>query len=208
MNSGRQAFKPVGLTGGIASGKSTVAGMFEELGALIISGDAVAAEVMVPGSPALIALAREFGHIILAPDRSLDRKRMLDLLITDKRNLDRQLRVLKPYILTEIDKRVHEYHLSRPGRMMVVEAPLLFEYGEPERFEPVITVYAPKDLLIERLMKRSGRNRDWAASVVSLQIDIETKVQLSHYVIDNSGSLESTAEQVKEIHRKIREGIN
>ncbi len=195
--------RPAGLTGGIASGKSTVASCFERLGATIIDGDRIAAETLVPGSAVLGELSSAFGSAVIQPDGRLDRSEMLALLIQNPLNMRIQLDILAPWILPAIDRAVQS--ATDSGRNgIIVEAPLLFEYGRVERYGTIITVVIPREKQVERLMARSGKSREWASRVVDLQIPIDQKAANSEYRIDNSGPPNALIAQVESIFRAIR----
>jgi len=198
------SLRPVGLTGGIASGKSTVAMMFRSLGATTISADFICAGVLCPGSPALMELVQEFGKIVLAKDGNLNRVEMLQILTHQPGAFQKQIDILRPHILPAIDKISQKALEAIPGNVVIVEAPLLFEYGRPERYHPVITVSVPKSIQIERLMKRSGKSELWATRVVDLQWPLKKKESLSDYVITNERSRHLTQKQVKRIYKKLQ----
>ncbi|HPQ42031.1 MAG TPA: dephospho-CoA kinase [bacterium] len=194
---------PIGLTGGIASGKSTVMKMFRDLGARGISGDAVAADVLSAGSQALNALVREFGSGILSDDGSLDRRVMLDMLLEKPSRMQRQLDILAPFILPEIDQRVSVEMQKSSRSLLIVEAPLLFEYGHPERYAPIIVVTVPRDIQVQRLMLRSGRSRQWAEAVIDLQWPLPQKEHAADYVISNAGTVAATQRQVSTVYTRL-----
>jgi dephospho-CoA kinase len=195
--------KPVGLTGGIASGKSVTARFFSGLGAVVISADEVAAHVLSAGSPAVHALVTEFGSSVQTDAGGLNRKIMLDLLLEHPDNMQRQIRVLTPFILPAVDRDVSRVQTGNPGKLVMVEAPLVFEYGQRERYDPVIVVYAPLKLQIERLVKRSGMARERAAKIVNLQIPMDQKIQQADRVIYNDRSLDHTQMQVQQIYKEL-----
>lgn len=191
--------KPVGLTGGIASGKTTVAALFRDLGAITIDADRIAKTVMEPGKPALDDLVGVFGKEILTENGELNRQAMLGILLNQPSAMEKQLAVLKPHILPTIDKIAEETIRSSPGKIVIVEAPLLFEYGQPERYHPIILVSVPREKQIQRLMKRSGKDREWASRVVDLQWPLSKKECLSDLIIKNDKSMAHTKLRVLEI---------
>lgn len=195
--------KPAGLTGGIASGKTTVAAMFAKCGALTINTDVIAADVLQSGSPALTALVNEFGDRILDTAGALDRRTMLDILLSDSTALQKQLDILQPYLLPAIDRTVQNAMKSEPGRVVIVEAPLLFEYGKPERYDPIIVVSIPRHLQVTRLMKRSGKDKTWASAVVDLQWPLFEKEKHADYIIYNDSSPEETVLQVQRVYAEL-----
>jgi dephospho-CoA kinase len=201
------ASDPIGLTGGIASGKSAVSQMFRDLGALILDTDPIAHQTMAPGSGVLLELRRAFGEEIINGDGSLNRQAMLLKLLEKPSNLKRQLEILAPYILPAVDAEISRIKRESPGHLLIVEASMLFEYGKPERYHRIIVVSAPRSMQIARLMKRSGKDEKWAAQVVDLQIPIELKTKMADYVIDNSSSLTQTQSQVDELYGKLKKTL-
>ncbi|MCD4654479.1 dephospho-CoA kinase [bacterium] len=195
--------KPVGLTGGIATGKSTVVEMFRELGAFTISSDNIAAEILVKGSDALNDLVREFGGKLLTSDGQLNRSEMLNILINQPGSMKRQLNILSPYILPAIDEIVAGLLTKPDSKLVLVEAPLLFEYENTERYYPIVVVTIPRKMQIERLMKRSGKSFHWAESVIDLQWSMKEKIKRANFVIRNDRNLENTRDQVESIYHSI-----
>ncbi|MBN1550186.1 dephospho-CoA kinase [bacterium] len=195
--------KPVGLTGGIATGKSLIAGHLQKLGAMVISGDEVAHEVLSPKSPAIQSLVDSFGSHIVTSEGALNSKEMLDELISNQHNLYRQINILTPYILPAIDRKVAYAILHHPGKLVVVEAPLLFEYGRRDRYGAVIVVYAPREIQIKRLMQRSHISEKRAGQIVDIQIPVDQKIKMADYIVDNSGSFESAIEQTERLFTKL-----
>jgi len=180
--------KPIGGTGGIASGKSTADSMLSDLGAYIISADEIAQQVLCMGSPAVKALVKNFGDIIVTDGDVLNRTKMLDILLQDSVHMKRQLDVLRPFIIPAVDKKVKEANIQFPKKKIIVDAPLLFEYGRADRYSRIIVVSVSRRIQIERLIKRSGMKRDRAGKVVDLQIPIEKK-EKSHMRFINMESI-------------------
>ncbi len=194
---------PIGLTGGIATGKSFTAELFRSLGANVVSGDAIAHQVLSGNLQAVKKLVECFGPEIQHSDGSLNRTEMLNKLIAHPAWMWKQIEILAPYILPAIDHRARYYMDHHPGSLTIVEAPLLFEYARVERYAPVIVVYAPRNIQIQRLMARSGFTFEKARRVVDLQIDIEKKRKMADFVVDNSGSRTDTEEQVRILYKKL-----
>lgn len=180
-----------------------VARQFGLLGATIVDADRIAADVLIPGSDALRALFEAFGDSIRRQDGGLDRSVMLQILIDDPQKMRMQLAILAPYILPAVDRAV-EQAVQDHLHPIIVEAPLLFEYGQQERYGAIITVTVPHEIQIERLMHRSGRSREWALNVVDLQIPISEKAQHSDYIIDNSNDPQTTIRQILPIFNEIK----
>lgn len=196
--------RPIGLTGGIASGKSTVAKMFCDLGAITINADCLANTVLAPGKPALIALVREFGREILLDNGEMNRQTMLDILLDQPGAMEKQLLILKPFILPAIDAAAQNAIQSASGKIVIIEAPLLYEYGHPERYHPVILVTVPRERQIQRLMSRSGRDRTWATRVIDLQWPLARKELLADILIRNDTDPSNTQKQVKRIYSRLK----
>lgn len=197
--------KAAGLTGGIATGKTTVARLFQEYGSLTLNGDRIAEKVLAENSPALEKLSIEFGPEILLANGALNRKIMLNLLLNDRTAMPRQLEILKPFILPAVDMAVSEIIKMNPNKVIIVEAPLLFEYGQSRRYNPIIVVTTSYETQVRRLMERSGKPRIWAEKVISLQWPMAEKMRLTDYIINNEHSLEFTKKQVANVYKRICE---
>ncbi|WP_028609996.1 dephospho-CoA kinase [Paenibacillus harenae] len=186
----------IGLTGGIASGKSTVARMLAARGALLVDADQVAREVVLPGEPALGAIASTFGQAVLEADGSLNRKALGEIVFRDKTLLAKLEAITHPAIRERMQRRIHSYEEQDPNRLIVADIPLLFETGQQNLYEGVMVVYVPADLQRTRLMERDAVSKEEAERRISLQMDIERKKLLADWVIDNGGTLAETEQQI------------
>lgn len=185
----------IGLTGGIATGKSTVAAELARLGATVIDADALAREVVDPGTAALGEIASRFGREVIAADGRLDRARLGSIVFADpgaRRDLDR---ITHPRVRDLLQQRIAAA-LAADAHLIVAEVPLLFETRSEAYYEGVMVVYAPADVEMERLMTRDGIDEAAARQRLSAQIAIDDKRARATWVIDNSGSLAATREQV------------
>lgn len=187
----------LGLTGGIACGKSTVADMLKHRGAIIIDADLIAREVVEPGAPALQKLVQQFGQDILSADGSLNRKALGSIVFTDEAKRKELNAILHPSIRQEIKSRMEQYELSEPDKLIVVDIPLLYESGLDSMFEEIMVVYVPREIQLKRLMLRDGFSISDAEARLQAQMSIEDKKNLSDVLIDNSGTLEATAAQIE-----------
>ena len=176
----------VGLTGGIASGKSTVARVFAELGAHVIDADAVARDLVPPGSPALAQIAALFGTEVLRPDGSLDRAALGALVFADDRKRLALEGILHPPILAEIDRRIGELERSGPAGMVVVDAALILELGLQARYDAVVVVWATPEQQERRLVGRDGISAEEAHLRIAAQMPLAQKRQRADFVVDNS----------------------
>lgn len=195
-----------GLTGGIATGKSTVAAIFEEAGARLVDADRIAREVVRKGSPAHREIVAHFGTGVLLGDGELDRKRLAAIVFN---NPDEQRAIeciVHPQVKQEIDRRVDLIRRQAPEALVILDIPLLFESGMQEGLDAVIVVYAPERLQLERLMARDGLSEPEALARIRAQMPIDSKRALAARVIDNSGSREQTRAQALEIYRQLAAG--
>lgn len=191
----------VGLTGGIASGKSTVSRQLAELGCHVIDADVLAREVVAPGEPALRAIAAAFGPEVLRPDGSLDRARLGALVFADPARRKQLEGITHPAI--QARRRAILDRLAAEGfdGLVVQDAALLIEVGA--HVDRVVVVYAEPAVQRERLMRRDGLDAAEADRRIASQMPLAEKVKLAHYVIDSSDSREETAAQVRAVHAAL-----
>ena len=200
----------VGLTGGIATGKSLVASMFAELGVHIIEADSIGHELMAPGGPAYDEIVKRFGAEILNPDKTVNRAKLAELAFDQKRPRIYELNsLLHPGIIQRYEKIMQEIAAREPNAILMLEAALLLEAGLRRRFDRIIVVSCKPQQRIERWEKRLQVDADAARREVTrrmmAQAPDEAKIQAADYVIDNSGSVEDTRKQVEKILATLRE---
>ncbi len=192
-----------GLTGGLASGKSTVAARLRALGVPVIDADQIAREVVAPGTPGLAAVAAAFGPSVLLPDGSLDRAAVAERVFNDPAERRRLNGILHPLIGAESARRVAE--LTAQGEPIACyEAALLVENGIADAFRPLVVVAVPKDVQIARAMARDQATKDQARARITAQLPLSAKVAAADYVIDNGGSREATERRTDEVLEEIR----
>lgn len=182
----------VGLTGGIAVGKTTVMRTLEELGAVCFDADQIARDVVAPGTPGLEAVVAEFGRDVLAPDGSLDRAALGKIVFGEPARRKRLEELLHPPIIAEQDRRIAEAFARDPSAIVIVDAALMVESGGYKRFDYLVVVYCAPEVQLERLMARNGLSREEALRRIDAQMAQEEKVRLADLTIDTSGSLEET----------------
>lgn len=192
----------VGLTGGIACGKSTVAKMFAQLGCVIIDADQVAREVVEPGENGHEAIIHRFGPQILHENGELNRKALGDIVFKDKNALADLNAILHPLIRTRMNEKKEEAKQIHPP-LIIMDIPLLFESEQKHTVEAVIVVYVPPAEQLKRLMERDQLTAEDAQRRIDSQLPIEDKKKWADFIIDNSGSLEKTREQVESLFFKL-----
>ncbi len=195
----------VGLTGGIASGKSTVARMLEETGARIIDLDDLSRVVVEPGRPALQEIAARFGKGVFQPDGTLDREGLGRIVFRDADARRALEAIVHPRVWEEHERIIEEIRKREPRAIVIVDVPLLMELGLQDRWDGVILVYAPKGTQRERLIHRDGLSREGAEDRLGAQMDMEEKVPHAHFVIDNTGDRTETRRQVEDLVKRLRE---
>jgi dephospho-CoA kinase len=192
----------VGLTGGIASGKSTVSAMLAELGAVVIDADALAREVVAKGTPGLDAVVAEFGSDLLGPDGELDRPAMGRLVFSDEDARRRLEAIVHPLVFERI---VALEEQAPPGSVVVHDIPLLAESGRADTFDAVVVVDAPEEVQVERMMRDRGWSREEAESRISAQASREDRRALATYLIENTGTREDLRKRVAEVFARLAE---
>lgn len=202
----------VGLTGGIGSGKSTVAARFTELGAHVIDADVVAREVVGPGTPGLEDIVTRFGSAVLAEDGSLDRAALAALVFGDDEARAALNAITHPRIGERIAERIADHvraEADEPrARVVVVDHPLLIETGQAEAFPAVIVVLAPEDLRLQRLVESRGMDREDARARLRAQVDDEARRAAATHVITNDGDLDHLHAQVDAVYGWLRTAAN
>ena len=188
----------VGLTGGIASGKSLVADLFSALGVPVIDTDKVAREVVEPGQPALAAIVERFGPDILQPDGRLNRRRLRELIFKD----DAERTALEAILHPVIRARSLEQAQSAGGSYQLLVVPLLVETDFAALVDRVLVVDCPEPLQLERLLARDAENPRQAASMIAAQLPRSDRLKVADDIIDNSGDISSTRHQVEKLHQR------
>jgi dephospho-CoA kinase len=202
----------VGLTGGLGSGKSTVAGMFAELGAAVISADQLGRQLMQPGELVYAAIVETFGSGVVRSDGSLDRKKLAELAFQHNR-ADALNHIVHPAVVAAEEQWMRDVFAADPGRVAMVESALIFEVekwgtapGWVQRFDKLILVTVPDEVKIARFVARmvthDGAEAD-ARARIAAQIPDKEKAGRCDYVIDNTGSLEATRAVVKTIYEEL-----
>lgn len=194
----------VGLTGGIASGKSTVSRLLTEQGAVIIDADVLAREVVAKGTPGLAAVVAEFGESMLTADGELDRPAMGALVFGDEVARKRLEAIVHPLV----HQRVAELGASaEAGALVVHDIPLLAEGGRADQFDAVIVVHAPEEVQVERMVRDRGWTEQEARSRIAAQASAEERLAIATHVIDNTGTHEDLRHRVAEVSAELVSAI-
>src|SRR4030043_1934527 len=197
----------VGLTGGVASGKTAVSQVLKREGADIIDADKIARELVQPDKPAWNELIRAFGKEILQEDGSIHRKKVADKVVADpeKRKLLNQ--ILHPRIKEEMGRRAKEIGEKDPEAIVVIDAPLIIELGDHREMDKLIVVTSTQPQQIERLKDRDGTNPEEALRIVSSQMPLKEKLKFADYVIRNEGSMEETKKRAREVYQELKKMV-
>jgi dephospho-CoA kinase len=190
----------VGLTGGIASGKSTVSTILVELGAILIDGDALAREVVEPGTPGLQRVVETFGPDVLTADGELDRPALGAIVFADEARRKELEAIVHPLVF----ERIVELEASAtPEDLVVHDIPLLAESGRAPTFDAVVVVDVPVETQVERMLTQRGMTREDAEARVRAQATREQRLAIATHVIDNTGTLEDLRRRVLEVHADL-----
>jgi dephospho-CoA kinase len=196
----------IGLTGGIASGKSASAECFKELGAFCIDADAISKELTTKGEPSLKELTDIFSTNILLPDGSLNRKKLADIIFSDINAKLKVERILHSQIISKIKMIISNKILEK--NVIVINAPLLFETGLNKICDKIIAVKVPFDVQVQRLRLRDGLNDDEIKNRISSQMSTQEKVKHADFVVDNSGSKKDLREKIENIYGILQSNFN
>ena len=190
----------VALTGGIASGKSTVANLFAAHGVPLIDTDLIAREVVEPGQPALTAVAQAFGSEVLGPDGRLDRRRLRAIVFSDATARARLEAILHPAIRAAMERQSVAAAQAGPYQILVI--PLLAEGGRRDHVDRVLVVDAPESVQVERLMARDAVTREQAEASLQAQASRATRLDMADDVVTNTAQIEDLRDQVAALHER------
>ena len=195
----------IGLTGGIATGKSTVSAMLKKAGARIIDADRIARAVVKKGLPAYRDIVDHFGSGVLLPDGEIDRNVLGDIIFNDPQKKQLLNRIVHPRVKKEVNRQLKRIETTHPKAVAILDIPLLIEAGMHNDLSDIIVVYAPQHIQIKRLMQRDRISEADALARVRSQMPIEEKKQQATIVIDNSGTIENTRRQTIDIFKRLND---
>ena len=196
----------VGLTGGIATGKSHALAEFKRLGACVIDADLLAHRVIERGRRAYDEVVREFGETVLGAGGEIDRKKLGKIVFADESRLKRLNAIVHPRVFEEQEAELFalESRKRRKCRVVIVDAALMVETGSHKRYEKIIVVFCPPELQLARLMSRDKLSLEEAALRISRQMPILEKIKYGDYLVDTSGKFSDTRRQIKQVYRELR----
>lgn len=193
----------IGLTGGIASGKSTVSAMLAKKGAVILDADQIARELVEPGKSAWQEITHWLGRDVLLEDNTIDRERLGRLIFQDETMRRKLNAIIHPRVGQEMAFRTGQVREACPEAMLVYNVPLLIEAGMCDTADLVLLVYVPEDIQLQRLQRRDNLSHEEAVSRIRAQMPLEEKKKYAHILIDNSGTPADTSVQVDELWEKV-----
>lgn len=195
----------IGLTGGIASGKTTVSNILKELGAIIIDADKIARKVVEKGSPALKEIEEHFGREILFKNGRLNRKKLGNIVFNDTELLKKLNEIIHPYIIEKIINEINQYRDTYNNRVIILDAALLIELNLMDLVEEVWLIAVPEKMQLGRLVERENISVDQAQKRIYAQISLEDKKKYADLIIDNSKDLAYLQAQIEENWKRIIE---
>lgn len=191
----------VGLTGGIASGKSTIARFFEELGVPVVDTDVVAREVVEPGKPALNDIRAQFGDAVIKADGTLDRKAMREIVFADNDKREQLEAILHPRIRAESMAQA----AAADGPYVMIVVPLLYESPMRTEMDRILVVDCDVETQIQRLMARDQETREQACRILATQASREERLSIADDIVSNDADIDSAQSQVRRLHRRYLE---
>lgn len=192
-----------GLTGGIASGKSTVSSFFRDMGAFIIDADKIAHELVKKDCPAWQEIVKYFGEKILLPDREINREFLGNIIFNNPDEKQKLNSIVHPLVFREMESRKKNIEANNPDALVIKDIPLLFESKHHLNVSPIILVYVPEQVQLQRLMKRNSLSKPDAMSRICSQMPIEEKKVLADLIIDNSGNFEDTRRKTLRVYTHL-----
>ncbi len=194
----------VGLTGGLATGKSFVGEALEKLGCHLVRADELGHQVLLPDGEAYEGVVREFGAGILEADGTISRRRLAAAVFNDPAGLERLSRLVHPPVIRREEELAEQFFERDPGGIVVTEAAILIETGHYRQYERIVLAVCDPEQQIERAMRRNGSSRQEVLARLERQMPLEEKRKFADYVIDTSGSQANTLEQVERVYLALR----
>jgi dephospho-CoA kinase len=194
----------VGLTGGLASGKSFAASEFERLGCAVLQADKLGHRILAEDLEARDEIVREFGQGILSEDGAISRKALSAIVFSDKNRLQRLNAIVHPRVFAGLERFFGEVETRDPDAVAMVEAAIMIESGSYKRYQRLVLAACPRELQIERFMRRDAASRQEAESRIARQMPLEDKRRFAHFLIDTGGTEAETLRQVRTVYGRLR----
>jgi len=192
----------IGLTGGMASGKSVASKTLRELGLPIIDADLIARKMVKPNEAGYRDIVDHFGKGILNPDQTINRRKLAKIIFSEPEERERLNSLLHPRIVKEIKRRINNFR-EKGERMVIVDAALLIEAGELSLVDKLIVVTVSPKIQVRRLAQRDHLTEKEARERITTQMPLSEKIKLADYAIDNSGSVKKTIKRTKEVYNQL-----
>ena len=194
----------VGLTGGLASGKSFVGRELQRLGCAVLQADRLGHQVLSEDARAMEEVLGEFGKGVLTPRGTIDRNELGALAFSDEKRLAKLNSIVHPRVFERLERFFSEAAEREPDGIAVVEAAIMIESGSYRRYQRLVLAACPRELQIERFIAREGASRQEAEARIQRQLPLEEKRKYAHFVIDTAGTKESTLRQVRRAYRRLK----
>lgn len=195
----------IGVTGSFGTGKTTVAGMFKKLGAVVFDADKIAHEAFLPGSETYKKTLKIFGRGILRSDGEIDRRQLGRIVFTDKSRLERLCGIVHPYVIRKIRRGINGVRRGNSAATVVLDIPLLIEAGLLSLIDKLIVVKTDQRTQIKRCQQRSGLNRKAILARTRAQMPLRGKIRFSDFIIDNTGTKQKTKREVRKVWEEIQQ---
>ena len=192
----------IGVTGGVGTGKTTVAKMFKELGAVVLDADIMAHQLMEPKRLCWRRVVERFGEEVLNEDQTINRRRLAAIVFRDGERRRQLEAIIHPPVVRQMKQRLHRLRRSRRIPAVVLDVPLLVEADAQGMVDALVVVTAPRDVQLERLRRRYGETEEGEARIAS-QMELSAKVALADFVVENAGTMDATRTQVKRIWEQL-----
>lgn len=193
----------IGVTGGFGTGKTTVAKIFKELGAIVLDADIIAHKLIEPKKTAWRKIKGYFGSEILNKDETINRKALAEAVFSDKKRLKKLCNIIHPLVYKEIERTLNKIRRTKPDCVVVLDIPLLLETGAKSKVDKLVVVKANRDAQIKRASKNLGLTRKQILQRIEAQMPLREKIKAADFVIDNSGTLNSTRRQAIGIWKNL-----
>ncbi len=193
----------IGVTGGVGTGKSTVAGMLKQCGAAVVDADVIAHQAMEPKRLVWREIVRAFGREVLNQDETVNRRRLAAVVFRDSPRRKQLEQIVHPRVLRDMKRQLHRLRRSRRLKAVVLDVPLLLEVGATQLVDALIVVTVPPDVQRARLRRKHGWTEEETQERIDAQWDLSAKVALADHVVDNSDGVDATRTQVRRIWKQL-----